>query len=221
MSKPLTVLYTRISTSDKNQTVENQILAAEQAGWVIDKIYREEGVSGSVPPMKRPQFSAMMKDLPKGSKVVVSAQDRLSRSTKDLLIYLDELKDSGISLYILQLPSVDCLSNLGIMILSLHGSISAYELANLKFRVKLGLERAKKNGKILGTRLTVTTDTIKEVVDKLEKGDTILSVSLATGLSTKTIGKYKREFLGKPDALKEYKQKYEKQHLQIEAKASN
>ena len=218
MTKPLTVLYTRISTSDKNQTVENQILAAEQAGWVFDKIYREEGISGSIPPMKRPQFNAMMKDLPKGSKIVVSAQDRLSRSTKDLLIYLDELKDSGISLYILQLPSVDCLSSLGIMILTLSGSISAYELANLKYRVKMGLARTKAQGTILGTRLTVNPNTIKEIVDKLNNGATMLSLSLEYSLSMKTIGKYKREFANNPQALQEYEDKFYKQQEQINLK---
>jgi len=43
-----TILYSRVSTSD--QTVEHQTAQAEQAGFKIDQVVADEGVSGvSVP----------------------------------------------------------------------------------------------------------------------------------------------------------------------------
>jgi DNA invertase Pin-like site-specific DNA recombinase len=44
-------LYVRVSTSDKGQTVENQLQplqeAATRLGWTVVAVYRDEGVSGA------------------------------------------------------------------------------------------------------------------------------------------------------------------------------
>jgi DNA invertase Pin-like site-specific DNA recombinase len=46
-------LYVRVSTSDRGQTVENQLQplqeAARRLGWTVVAIYRDEGISGSPP----------------------------------------------------------------------------------------------------------------------------------------------------------------------------
>ena len=44
-------LYVRVSTSDRGQTVENQLQPLQEAagrlGWSIVAIYRDEGMSGA------------------------------------------------------------------------------------------------------------------------------------------------------------------------------
>ncbi len=44
-------LYVRVSTSDRGQTVENQLQplqeAAQRLGWSVVAIYRDEGISGA------------------------------------------------------------------------------------------------------------------------------------------------------------------------------
>ena len=52
-----TFAYVRVSTSD--QTVENQALEIEKAGYVPDAIYSDT-ISGKVPAMARPGFASMM-----------------------------------------------------------------------------------------------------------------------------------------------------------------
>jgi hypothetical protein len=51
-------LYIRVSTSDRGQTVENQLQplqeAARRLGWTVVAIYRDEGISGSRGRDKRP-----------------------------------------------------------------------------------------------------------------------------------------------------------------------
>ena len=212
MTKPLTVLYSRISTSDKGQDISNQELAAKAAGWNIDVVYKEVGVSGTVPPMKRPEFSKMMLSLPKGSKVVVTAQDRLTRSTKDLLIFIDEIKDLGIELHILQYPNIDCASAIGIMILTIAASISAMELANLKYRINMGLERTKKQGTILGSQSALAPAQLRSMI---KEASTMSQGALAkrynVGISTvkRHISKYRSE-----DACNAYETLYNKRQQQ-------
>ena len=44
-------LYVRVSTSDRGQTVENQLQPLQEAagrlGWTVVAIYRDEGISGA------------------------------------------------------------------------------------------------------------------------------------------------------------------------------
>ena len=55
-------LYVRISTSDKGQTVENQLAPLQEAagrlGWTVTAIYRDEGIIGSKGREKRPGLDA-------------------------------------------------------------------------------------------------------------------------------------------------------------------
>ena len=212
MTKPLVVLYSRISTSDKGQDIYNQELAAKAAGWNIDVIYREIGVSGTIPPMKRAEFSKMMNSLPKGSKVVVTAQDRLTRSTKDLLIFIDEIKDLGIELHILQYPNIDCASALGILVLSIATAISAMELANLKYRINMGLERTKKQGTVLGSQSALTPGNLRSMMlESKTMSQGALAKRYNVGISTvkRHISKYSSE-----EACNSYESLYNKRQQQ-------
>jgi predicted site-specific integrase-resolvase len=59
------VLYVRVSTSDRGQTVENQLQPLQEAagrlGWTVVAIYRDEGISGSRGRDKRPGLDALLK----------------------------------------------------------------------------------------------------------------------------------------------------------------
>ena len=58
-------LYVRVSTSDRGQTVENQLQPLQEAagrlGWTVVAIYRDEGISGSRGRDKRPGLDALLK----------------------------------------------------------------------------------------------------------------------------------------------------------------
>lgn len=59
------------------------------------KVFTEEGVSGAIEPLQRPQFSILMDGLDDntGCGFVITKIDRLSRSTKDFLNFMDDIKD--------------------------------------------------------------------------------------------------------------------------------
>lgn len=78
------VAYARVSTDDQSLSVAGQFAAIEVAaaanGWEIVARFTDEGVSGSVDPMERPQCRlalAMAKGL--GCPIVVHRLDRLGR----------------------------------------------------------------------------------------------------------------------------------------------
>ena len=58
-------VYVRVSTSDRGQSVENQLAPLQEAagrlGWTVAAIFRDEGISGSQGRAKRPGLDALLK----------------------------------------------------------------------------------------------------------------------------------------------------------------
>ena len=78
-----TVLYARVSTSE--QTIEHQRTQAEKAGFKLDQVIWDEGVSGvSTKLAERPQGRRLFDLLRGGDTLVVRWVDRLGRNYQDI-----------------------------------------------------------------------------------------------------------------------------------------
>src|SRR6185369_13098554 len=78
-----TVLYARVSTAD--QTIDHQRTQAEAAGFKIDKVVSDDGISGvNVPLSERPQGRRLFDMLRAGDTLVVRWLDRLGRNYADV-----------------------------------------------------------------------------------------------------------------------------------------
>ncbi|MGI6850944.1 recombinase family protein [Mesorhizobium sp. 1B3] len=78
-----TVLYARVSTAD--QTLEHQRTQAEKAGFKIDKVIADHGVSGvSTKLAERPEGKRLFDILRPGDTLVVRWVDRLGRDYRDV-----------------------------------------------------------------------------------------------------------------------------------------
>ncbi|MEW9837737.1 recombinase family protein [Mesorhizobium marinum] len=80
---PKTVLYARVSTAEQN--LDHQKKQAEAAGFKIDKVISDNGVSGiSTKLSDRPQGKRLFDLLQKGDTLVVRWVDRLGRDYRDV-----------------------------------------------------------------------------------------------------------------------------------------
>lgn len=78
-----TILYARVSTAD--QTIEIQQAQAEAAGYKIDRVVADEGVSGlSTRLSERPEGKRLFDLLRAGDTLVVRWVDRLGRNYQDV-----------------------------------------------------------------------------------------------------------------------------------------
>lgn len=90
-----TVLYVRVSTSE--QTAAHQRTQAEAAGFVIDQVVADEGVSGvSTRLADRPQGRRLFDMLRRGDVLVVRWVDRLGRDYQDVTDTIRELMRRGV-----------------------------------------------------------------------------------------------------------------------------
>lgn len=81
MSK--TILYARVSSAEQN--VEHQLAHAEKAGFTIDQVITDDGISGlSTKLFERPQGRRLFDILRPGDTLVVRWVDRLGRDYRDV-----------------------------------------------------------------------------------------------------------------------------------------
>lgn len=161
------VLYARVSTPD--QHLETQLYdlrkLASQRGFEVVREYCDRGVSGSK--AKRPGLDSMMSDARRGefSVVLVSAFDRIARSSKNFLEIVDELSSLGIE-FISARESIDTSGPMGRMFLTMVGSIAELERSLIVERIRAGMRRAKLEGQRLG-RAPLNVDRAAIVRDRL------------------------------------------------------
>ena len=90
-----TILYARVSTSE--QTIEHQRAQAEKAGFKLDKVVWDDGVSGvSTKLAERPQGRRLFDLLRSGDTLVVRWLDRLGRNYQDICDTIREFMQRGV-----------------------------------------------------------------------------------------------------------------------------
>jgi putative DNA-invertase from lambdoid prophage Rac len=90
-----TVLYARVSGTE--QTIEHQRTQAEQAGFELDEVVSDSGVSGvSTKLRERPQGRRLFDLLRSGDTLVVRWVDRLGRNYEDICETIREFMRRGV-----------------------------------------------------------------------------------------------------------------------------
>ena len=89
------VFYARVSTAE--QTTAHQRTQAEQAGFKIDKVVADEGISGvSTRLVERPEGKRLFDMLRAGDTLVVRWVDRLGRNYTDVVDTIREFMRRGV-----------------------------------------------------------------------------------------------------------------------------
>jgi len=180
-------IYARVSTD--RQSTESQLNALrEYAGkraWAISKEYIDEGYTGSN--TKRPAFNAMMADARKRKfdVLLVYKLDRLSRSLKDLITTLDDLKSMGID-FISYDNGLDTTTPTGRLIFNVVGAVAEFEKDIIRERVRAGLENAKRKGKRLG-RPPVSPRLVDEAKKLRSEGMSFRQIGKQLGIPESTV----------------------------------
>ncbi|MCZ4347651.1 recombinase family protein [Devosia neptuniae] len=92
-----TILYARVSTAD--QTIQHQEAQAIQAGFKIDQVIADNGVSGlSTKLRERPEGKRLFDMLRKGDTLVVRWVDRLGRNYRDVCDTIQEFLAKGVTI---------------------------------------------------------------------------------------------------------------------------
>lgn len=177
--------YGRVST--KGQTTENQRLEIERAGYLVDYWFADEGMSGKVMAMQRPQFAALLAQMRKGETLIVTKLDRLGRDAHDVGATIKALAAREIEVIVLQLGKLDLASAAGKMMLAMLAAVAEMERDLLIERTQAGLARAKEEGKALGRKPKTTPAQRAAMIASYGKGESVSALARAYAISRASV----------------------------------
>ncbi|MEZ0253477.1 MAG: recombinase family protein [Methylobacteriaceae bacterium] len=189
-----TILYVRVSTTD--QTSAHQRKQAEGAGFKVDDVVADEGVSGVTTVLaERPQGKRLFDMLRRGDTLVVRWVDRLGRNYADVTETIREFMRRGVIVRTVinnmtfdgattdpvQMAVRDAL--IGFMAATAQAQAEATKEAQ-----KAGIAHAKDREEAYrGRKPSYSRDQLEAVRDLLAQGINVSTIAKETGLSRQAV----------------------------------
>ena len=151
------VAYCRVSSAaqEERETIQNQIDFATNYCKLnnieLTHIYKDDGVTGTLPLDERPAGYEMLQDAKNGkfNLVLVFKLDRLGRATRVILNAVHDLDGYGVKVRSMTEP-FDTSDASGRFLLTILAGVADLERSNILQRMGLGANRAAKKGKYMG-----------------------------------------------------------------------
>lgn len=153
--------YARVSTDKDDQlnSLENQQkyfeeMIMENKNWTLTRGYIDEGISGTAV-KNRDSFLKMIEDATIGKVDLILTKEisRFSRNTVDSIKYTEYLLKNGVIVYFLS-DNLNTIQEDSEFRLTIMSSLAQDEVRKLSERVKFGINRMIKDGKLIGGNLT-------------------------------------------------------------------
>lgn len=184
-------IYARVSTLDKGQDPENQLIHlrdyARRRGFHLVGEFVDHASGASE---QRGEYQKMINQVRKRKidVVLVWRYDRFARSTQALVNALKEFHSLGVD-FISYQENVDTTTPQGELIFSIMASIAQFESALISERVRAGMARAKAQGK--RTSRPPIADSLQEKIARLyREGKPVNQIQKELGVAYGTAWNY-------------------------------
>ena len=179
-------IYARVSTKDQSCDMQMRDLRAYCAarGFTIIREYIDIGQSGAKD--SRPELNELMADARKRKfdSILVWRFDRFARSTKHLLLALEEFRSLGVQ-FISYQENIDTSSPLGQALFTIVSAVAQLERDLIRERVSAGIRNARANGKRLG-RPKSTVD-CERILELKAQGRSLRQIAATLGVGYGTV----------------------------------
>ena len=172
--------YARTSTKDQKYSLEAQIEQLTQAG--CGKYYQEQVSSVDA---KREQLEIVLDFIREGDVLVVTKLDRLARSVADTVDIQKRLEEKQAGLKILDMQ-IDTTTPTGKLQFNLFAAIAQFEREVMLERQRIGIEKAKIEGKYKGRKplSTKKKDEIKQLLADKTMTKSAIAEKVKVGIAT-------------------------------------
>ena len=202
-------LYARVSTL-LGQDPENQLIhlrqMAQGRGFEVVGEFVDKGISGAKE--RRPALDEMLKLAKQGmfNHVGVTALDRLGRSTKHMLLMMEEFKHLNISLISMR-EGIEMSSPIGQLIMTVISSIAQLERSLISERIKNALAAKKMaaaatgNGWRCGRVPVISEEIEKQIVDLRREAYSIRQIAKKLEIGKSTVQRVLKELSQEPTKI--------------------
>ena len=174
--------YARVSTSDQKLDLQKDALTA--AG--CERLY-EDQISGLK--KDRPGLQKVLDQLREGDTLIVWKLDRLGRSVKDLIVFVESLEKRKIHFKSLT-DQIDTTTPQGKFVFNIMASLAQMERELILERTRAGLTAARAKGRIGGRKRLMTQSKIDSAKSLLSQGTPAREVANNLGISIPTLYKW-------------------------------
>ncbi len=197
---PRTILYARVSTADQN--IGLQAAQARAAGFVVDEVVADDGVSGVATRLAdRPQGRRLFDLLRAGDVLVVRWVDRLGRNYTDVTDTIRDFMRRGVVIRTVingmtfdgatQDPIQQAVRDALIAFMAATAQAQAEATRDAQ---KAGIAAARESGeKYLGRRPSFTRPDMEAVQELVVQGMGDSAIARALGLSRQTVIRIRRD----------------------------
>lgn len=205
------IFYARVSTADQN--LDHQIAQAQAAGFVVDEIIADHGVSGvSTSLSERPQGRRLFDRLRAGDTLVVRWVDRLGRNYRDVTDAIRHFIRQGVIIRtVINGMTFDGATSDPMQqavrdsLISFMAAMAQAQAEVTKEAQKAGIAAAKSDSrKYPGKKPSYTRRDLDAVQAMLVTGSGASFIARETGLSRQTILRIKTDPVAAETALKRW-----------------
>lgn len=195
-----TILYARVSTTE--QTISHQLTQALAAGFAIDEVVSDRGVSGLTTTIaERPEGRRLDDMLRAGDILVVRWVDRLGRNYQDVRDTIEKLMRRGVVVRtVINNMTFDGATKDPIQ-MAVRDSIIAFMAATAQAQAeankaaqRFGIEAAREEGRrYLGRKPSFTREQFSAVLDGLAVGQGPMAIARSVGVSRQTVDRIRKD----------------------------
>lgn len=206
-----TILYARVSTTDQN--LEHQRTQAEAAGFIIDEVVADHGVSGvSTTLADRVEGKRLYDKLRTGDVLLVRWVDRLGRNYQDVTDTIRHFMRQGVIIRtVINNMTFDGATTDPIQqavrdaLIAFMAATAQSQAETTKEAQRAGIAAAKNNpDRYKGKKPSYTRKTYQMVMDMLGNDEGASAISKATGLTRQTVLRIKSDPAGADTALRRW-----------------
>jgi DNA invertase Pin-like site-specific DNA recombinase len=177
---PKVVGYARVSAED--QVEHGQVDALKLAGATEVVVEQASGVG------IRPLLGDLVNSLARGDVLVVTEVSRLGRTTSEVLLLADSLREREVHLRILNL-GIDTETPTGGLVLTMMAGLAKFERQLLRERQRRGIEAARQRGKHLGRPRLLDKSHAGIAIQRLLAGETVAAIAREWRVSERTLSR--------------------------------
>jgi DNA invertase Pin-like site-specific DNA recombinase len=176
--------YARVSTGEQNPTAQQDRLLA--AGCDPKLIFTDHGASGAK--ASRPEWDRCLAQLREGDTLVITKLDRAGRSVRNLLDVVEQLKDKGVGLEVLD-QHVDTETSFGRMLFTVLAAVAEFERELIRERTRDGLAATTARGRQGGRKPKLSRGQVEAIRARraAEPDISIAQIGKDFGVSRQTV----------------------------------
>jgi len=177
--------YARVSSVGQSLEIQIEKLTA----YGCTKLYTEKKTAFD---QKRPELLKCL-DFVRDSDdtLVITKLDRIARSALHLGKIVEQLKEKGVNFVVLD-QHIDTTTTYGRLTFQILSSVAEFENEIRRERQKEGIEKAKRDGKQLGRKPTITADIVQSVLNCMNDNLPIAKILKSNSISNGTYYRIKK-----------------------------